>query len=257
MAYSAAQIRGLCDTIAKHIIDAAAALGSTSALQAGQATSLAQIAALADATLIYPLLAGFESAMGKETAWIANEASYNNILDNHFDACAVLDSATGGLAAFLAAQSVQVDPHFQDAFNRAASQGKAYPSTPLKPYLAFGNAASNMGQFNATGGAGGAFVAGTAVNVLYGNAPLQMFNAGGGNIGGSIVHVTVTYSKYDGSGNLLAGQTVTVDMPAGTTPGSSVSLGVSGIAVTNITVTNSTNADQIAVRSTLLRTVGY
>lgn len=259
MAITSTDIQQWTDSIAKHIRDQLALIGSTSAILSGQATTLNRIGAKTLAADEYPFLDGFEAAVVNENAWLTQEASYNAILDLWYPACASIDRGVGGLNAYLIANALQVDPVFADAFNRAVSKGNQFPSVAIQAFNAFGTAVANMGQDNVSGSGTGAFVSGSAIPAAYGNAPLQIFNAGAGNIGATSPVFTVTYNKYSPAGVLQTGQIATATMPTGSVPGTSVALsgGAAGIAVTNITQTLGVAGDQVAVRSTLLRTAAY
>jgi hypothetical protein len=259
VAITSADIQAWTDSIAKHIRDQVALIGSTGAILTGQATTLNRIAAKTVAVDEYPYLDGFEAAVANENAWLSQEASYNAILDIWYPAVAGIDRGVGGLDAYCAANTIQVDPVYADAHNRAVAKGNQFPSVALRAFNVFGTVVANMGQDNVSGSGTGAFVSGAAIPAAYGNAPLQIFNTGGGNIGAASAVYTVTYSKYNAAGVLLVGQTATATMPSGSIPGFSVALsgGAAGIAVTNITQTLGTNGDQVAVKSTLLRAASY
>ncbi len=247
----------LADSVATRIIARVALIGSPSALQAGQATMLARIAALNDYTQQQALLDGFSAAVANENAAIAKAQAYTTILDDYFAACAALDVATGGYGAMLQANSQQVDPHFLDAWNRAASRGLTAPAKALGAFLAFGPAQSPLASITVTGSGAGTFAAGTAIPATYGNAPLSVYNAGSGATGAASGTYTVTYNAYNSSGVLQTGLTQAATVPNGTAVGGAVSLGISGIAVTNITLTGGNSGDVIGVKSTLLRTATY
>jgi hypothetical protein len=261
-ALSSADVQAQCDSLARHIIDLQTLIsGSQSSIVTGQATTLGKIAALNDVQKQLALLDGINQAMKDETAFLGG-LSYNSVLDALFWAMVTLDKGVpNGLAAFLQSNTVQVDPHFLDAFNRAfARQVGGYPLAKLGAFQAFGQAVANMGSVAVTGAATGNFSDGAAQNAAYGNAPLSIFNNGGGVTGAGSTVFTVTYSKYDASGNLVSGQTATATMPAGSAVGFAVALSGSaaGIDVTNIAVTSSgNNGDNIGVKATLLRAVTY
>ncbi len=247
----------LCDSVAAHLIAEVGLIGSPSAIVAGQATSLGHVAGLGDAGQEFALIDAFEQFVANENAWLAVVQAYNTLLDGAAAACAALDAATAGLAAFLQANSLQVDPHFLDAFNHAATRRSLVAT--LGAFLAFGNAVANLGQISVTGATTGTFAAGTSVNSAYGNAPLALVNAGSGATGASPTVATVTYNKYNASGVLQTGQTATATMPNGSAPGTAVALSgaAAGIAVTGISVTGGNSGDTLAIKSALLRTVGY
>ncbi len=254
---SPSNCQALCDAVAAHIIAEVGLIGSPSAIVAGQATSLGHVAGLGDASQEFALIDAFEQMMANENAWLTVVQAYNTLLDGAAAACAALDAATAGLAAFLQANSLQVDPHFLDAFNHTAARRALVAM--LGAFLAFGNAVANLGQISVTGASTGTFAAGTPVNSAYGNAPLSLVNAGGGNTGASSTVATVTYNKYNASGVLQTGQTATATMPGGSTPGTAVALSGSaaGIAVTGISVTSGNSGDTLSVKSTLLRAAAY
>ncbi len=254
---SAANTQTLMDSIAAHIIAVAALPGSSSALVTGQGTTLGRIAALGDASQQYALLNAMEQFVTNENAWLAQVTNYLSILDCYRPACAALDQATGGLAAFMQANTLQCDPHFFDAFNRAFYKGYQYPIAALANWQAFGPVDSNLAQITVTGSGTGTFAAGTAEPTTYGNAPLHLTNIGSAATGAASGVYTITYSTYDSSGVLHTGYTATATVPNGTAVGASVSAGASGIAVTGITLTGGNAGDVIAVSSTLLRTVAY
>jgi hypothetical protein len=186
MALSSGFVQQETDSIAKAIRDMVAVPGSTSALATGVGTTwLNRIGALGTPADIYLLLDGAMAASGLVSAWIARETSLNDILDSFFPFLAALDAGVAnGLAAFLQANSVQVDPYFLDAFNRAVGKGSKNPSAILKPHQAFGNAVADMGHIAVSGATTGVFTAGTSVDSRYGNAPLYLYNADVDNTGG-------------------------------------------------------------------------
>ncbi len=251
--------QNLCDSIAYHIIELVAAVNAStiSTLTAAQATTLGRVAALNDASQETFLLDPMNASMSNEAALMNQYQNYNAILDAFFPYCAGIDLATGGLAAFLTANTLQVDPHFLDAFNRAFARRAVNPTAALSAFLAFGSVVANMSQILLTGAGAGTYTAGSNVPAAYGNAPLSIVNIGAGNTGAAAGTYTVTYNKYNAAGVLLTGQTATATMPAGSVPGATVALSgaAAGIAVTGISVTGGTAADKIAVASSLLRTV--
>jgi hypothetical protein len=261
-ALSGADVQSLADSLAKHITDAFALIsGSQSAIVTGQGTTLGKVAAFNDSQKQLLTLDGINQAMKDETSFL-NGLTYNSVLDAYFWAMVTLDKAVpSGLAAFLQAQAVQVDPHFLDAFNRAFSrQVGSIPVAKLGAFQAFGQAIALMGSVAVTGANTGNFVDSAAQAAAYGNAPLSIFNNGGGVTGAQSTVFTVTYNKYDGSGNLVTGQTATATMPNGSAVGFAVALSGSaaGIDITNIAVTsNGNNGDNIGVKATLLRAVAY
>lgn len=262
-ALSASDVQAQCDALAKHVIDLfALASASQAAIIAGQATNLSRIAALNDAQKIGLLLDGVNTAFAAETAWLNQLAAYNSALDAVFWWIITLSrSVPNGISAFLQANSLQVDPHFLDAHNRAfARQVGGVPTSLMSAYLSFGQAIAQMATVAVTGSTTGNYTHVADQAAAYGNAPLSIYNAGGGNTGASSTVFTVTYSKYDGSGNVLTGQTATATMPNGSAPNTAVALSGSaaGFAVTNIAVTSNGNSgDTIGVKATLLRAVTY
>lgn len=246
----------LADSIAAHIIAAEGLLVSPTALESGQTTTLAKVAALNDAGQLLMLLGAFQNAVNNELAWITNNQAYTTLLTNWIPACAALDQVTQGYSAFLATNLQQVDPHFLDAFNAAVVKGLQYPQTPLANWQAFGPAQTDLAEISVTGSGVGTFAAGTALST-YGNAPLSVYNAGSAATGAAAGTYTVTYNSYTSAGVLQTGLTANATVPAATAVGASVALNVSGIAVTTITVSGGNAGDIIGVKSTLLRTVTY
>lgn len=118
---TAANVSALMSSVAKHITDRQAQIGSGSAITAGQATTLGKIAALGDASQQFALLAGFETAMTTEAASLTRLSTYNTILDDYAAACIALERATGGLNAFLTTNAIKAPQAYYDAHNRCAS----------------------------------------------------------------------------------------------------------------------------------------
>lgn len=114
-------VSALMSSIAKHCTDLIALVGSTSAITAGQATTLGKVAALNDASQEYATLTGFESFASNENALLAQLTSTNAIYDAMAPACMALERATGGLNAFLVANSIQAPTQYANAHNRCAS----------------------------------------------------------------------------------------------------------------------------------------
>ncbi len=255
----APSVQALCDSVARHLGDLVALPGPTAGLVAGQATTLAHVAALDDAGQEYGLMDSFEQLVAMEQAWLALVSSYTELLDLARPAVVALDAvcgAVGGLRAFCRTEGVQVAPDYLDAHNRAAA--RIYGMTPLSPDVAFGAALANLGRITLSGPGAGTFAVGSAEPAAYGNAPLSLVNAGSGATGASAGTYRVTYSLYDVAGNLVTGATVSVTMPGGTLVGAGVALGVAGIAVTGITVVSGGNAgDVLAVAAGLLRAAAY
>jgi hypothetical protein len=258
-AVTKATVQTLSDSIAKHIADLVTLTGgSTSAITAGQATTLGEIAVLNDAAQQYSLLDGFTAAINSETAWLASVVSYNSILDAFRAACVALDGAvTGGLAAFTTAnQTLQLAPAFFDAFNRAIlAIGK--PTNALPAWQAFSPTGTQIAHITLTGSGAGTYAHDTTPS--YGNAPLSIKNITGGNTGAADGIYTITYKKYSTAGAVLTGQTATATMPSGSSNGTLVALSGSaqGFEVTNITLTGGTAADVVAVVTTTLRSPAY
>ncbi len=253
---TSANVQAITDSIAKHIADLQTLVGgSQTTLAAGKTTTLGKVAALNDASQLYALMDGFQQAFNAESAFLTQLTSYNAILDLFAPACIALEKATGGLAAFLAANSLQVAPGYLDAHNRCQARTGAVLALPN--YSAFGPVGANLGQITLTGAGAGTFAAGTSEPATYGNAPLSIFNNKGSTGGAASATYTVTYNAYNSSGVLQTGLTATATMPASATNGQAVSLGVSGVAVTNITVVGGTAADVVAVSAAALRAVAY
>lgn len=255
---TAPNVQTLTDAIAKHIVDLQALVGSPTALNAGQTTTLNHIAALNDATQQFLLLTGFNVFVGLEQALIASYQSYNAILDSVAPAVVAINNvAPGGLAAFCAANNVQVHPVYFDAHNRAVATGRL-PGAVLPVSASFNYADANIAQITLTGAGAGTFAAQTAENANYGNAPLSIFNAGAGATGAAAGTYTVTYNAYNTStGALQTGLTASATMPAASIAGAAVTLAVSGVAVTAITLTGGTAGDKIGVSAALQRTPAY
>lgn len=251
---TAANVQALTDSIARHITDLAALLGSPSAIQAGQATTLSKVAALNDISQESFLVDGFIQFQLQENALISNLQSYNAILDAAAPAVLALHNATGGLTIFCRANSIQVAPAYADAHNRAAGKGLVQA---LGPDVVFGSAQANLGQITLTGAGAGTFADGTAEPATYGNAPLSIVNAGAGATGAAAGTYTVTYSAYNAAGALQTGLTASATMPASSAAGAAVSLAVSGVDVTGISVTGGTAGDKVGVKATALRTPAY
>ncbi len=255
----AASVQTLCDSVAKHLGDLVARPGSTAGLIAGQAATLAHVAALDDAGQEYSLMDSFEQLMANENAWLTLATAYTGLLDLARPAVVALDAvcgAVGGLRAFCRAEGLQVAPGYLDAHNRAAA--RFYGVTPLSADVAFGAALSNLGKVTVSGPGAGTFAVGASEAAAYGNAPLSLVNAGSSATGASSGTYRVTYSLYDVAGNLVTGATVSATIAGGTLVGAGVALGVAGIAVTGITVVSGGNAsDVLACTAALLRAVSY
>lgn len=261
---TAANVQAITDSVAKHLTDLQALLASPAAVQTGQGTTLGKIAALNDQSQEFFLLDGFEAFVASESALLGQWQSYNSMLDATFAAAAAVDNATTGLGAFLVTNALQVHPFYLDAHNRAVARRQLAPGVALGPLHAFGKALPNLGQVNVTGSGVGTFVAGTGqgnspagAGAAYGNAPLSIFNAGTGATGAASGTYTVTYNQYNASGVLVTGLTASATMPASSAAGFAVSLAVSGVAVTNITLTGGTNGDKVGCSAALLRTPAY
>jgi hypothetical protein len=119
---TAANVSALMSSLAKHITDLQAQIGSGSAITAGEATTLGKIAALADASQEYALMAGFQTALAtNEAAYLTKLASVNPIYDLFAPACIALERATGGLNAFLTTNAIKAPTAYANAHNRCAS----------------------------------------------------------------------------------------------------------------------------------------
>lgn len=120
---TAANTSALMSSVAKHVADLQTLVGgSQSAITAGQATTLGKIAALGDASQQFALLAGFETALAtNEAAYLTQLATANTIYDLFASACIALERATGGLNAFLTANSIKAPTAYANAHNRCAS----------------------------------------------------------------------------------------------------------------------------------------
>lgn len=119
---TAANVSALMSSLAKHITDLQAQIGSGSAITAGQATTLGKVAALGDASQEYALMAGFQTALSiSEPAWLTKLSTANNIYDLFAPACIALERATGGLNAFLGANAIKAPQAYYNAHNRCAS----------------------------------------------------------------------------------------------------------------------------------------
>ena len=120
---SAANVSALMSSIAKHVVDLQAQIGSATAITAGEATTLGKVAALGDASQEYALMAGFQQALAtNEAGYLATLASANAIYDLFAPACIALERATGGLQAFLTANSILAPTAYAAAHNRCASK---------------------------------------------------------------------------------------------------------------------------------------
>ena len=251
---SAANVTAITDSVARHITDLAALVGSNTAIVAGQATTLGKIAALNDASQLYALIDGFQGAVNAESALLANLASYNAILDSMAPAVIAMEKATGGLQAFLVANTIQVAPAYADAHNRAAvTRGSVIALTAVG---VFGKAIANMGSITLSGAGAGAFTDNAAQAAGYGNAPLSIFNNKGSAGGAATATYTVTYSAWV-AGVLTTGLTASAVMPASSANLAAVSLAVSGVDITAITVAGGTAADVVGVSASLVRTPAY
>jgi len=251
---SAANVTALTDSIARHVTDMQALLGSTAALTAGQATTLGKVAALADAAQLYALIDGFQGFVNAENALLASMASYNAILDSVAPAVIAIEKATGGLAAFLIANTIQVPPAYADAHNRAASTRGSVVA--LTPQGVFGKAIANMGSITLSGAGAGVYTDNAAQGATYGNAPLSIFNNKGSTGGAASAVYTVTYSAYV-AGVLTTGLSANATMPASSVNGAAVSLAVSGVDVTGVSCTGGTAGDIVACSAAALRTPAY
>ncbi len=247
-------VQAVCDSVATHVIGLNSFYSSTASVLTGEATSLARVAALNDQGQLQFLLANFKAAFQQESAFLHRSTSYTAILATLGQVCSALDSATGGLSQYLVAHGVQVDPHFLDLFNGIAG---ASGLVALPAFTAFGPVNTNLAQFNVGGSGAGAFTAGTSQLSTYGNAPMNLVNIASGATGGSNGIYTITYSAYNMAGTLQTGLQVQTTMPASSASGTSVSTGVSGVAVTNITVSGATQNDVMGIQSALLRTAVY
>lgn len=120
---TSANVSALMSSIAKHVTDLQAQIGSATAITAGQATTLGKIAALGDASQEFALMAGFQTALAtNEAGWLASLAAVNNLYDLFAPACIALERATGGLQAFLTANSISAPTAYANAHNRCASK---------------------------------------------------------------------------------------------------------------------------------------
>lgn len=120
---TAANVSALTSSIAKHITDLQAQIGSSAAITAGQATTLGKIAALNDASQEFALMAGFQTALAtNEAGWLATLAAANSVYDLFAPACIALERATGGLNAFLTANVIKAPTAYANAHNRCASK---------------------------------------------------------------------------------------------------------------------------------------
>lgn len=119
---TAANVSALMSSVAKHITDRQAQIGSGAAITTGQATTLGKVAALADASQEYALMAGFQGAMANEAASLTTLANANPIYDDFAPACIALERATGGLQAFLTTNAIKAPTAYAAAHNRCASK---------------------------------------------------------------------------------------------------------------------------------------
>lgn len=252
---SGAECTTLCDAIADHIATMQTVPQSSviTTLTTGQATTKAHVAGLNDAQKVGDLINGFINAMAAEGALLASWQRYNDLLDAMKSACYVLEAHTGGLPAFLAANTLQVDPRFCDAYNRMAL---AYGLPPMPPRLAFGPASQQLASILVTGTGAGTFSAGTPIASTYGNTKVVLKNIGGGPTGGASATYTLTYQFLDGSGNVQS-TTTAATVGAGTASGATVAVTPAMIAVIGITLTGGTNGDNIAVQSIQTRALAF
>lgn len=255
---TAANVQALCDSIAKHVSDLQAALANVATLQSGLQSTLAKVAGLPDPTQVALLTPAFNAFAARESALLANALPYGAILDSVAPAVAALDNVTSGLGAFCLANSLQVHNSVADAHMRAVGMGLIHSSRALPPSVAFPPAVDPMGTFTASGAGAGAFAKSGIVSAQYGNAPLQAYNAGAGATGAAAGTYTVTYSAYNASGKLVTGLTTTVSVPGATASAATIAMtGISGVAVTNITLSGGQAGDKIAIRALSVRSVTY
>jgi hypothetical protein len=119
---TAANVSALTSSLAKHVTDLQAQIGAATAITAGEATTLGKIAALADASQEYALMAGFQTALAtNEAGYLTNLANVNAIYDLFAPACVALERATGGLNAFLTTNTIKAPTAYANAHNRCAS----------------------------------------------------------------------------------------------------------------------------------------
>lgn len=120
---SAVNTSALMSSIAKHITDLQTLVGgSQSAITAGEATTLGKVAALGDASQEYALMAGYQQALSaNEPNFLTLLSSANAIYDLFAPAIIALERATGGLQAFLVANTIKAPTAYANAHNRCAS----------------------------------------------------------------------------------------------------------------------------------------
>lgn len=169
-----------------------------------------------------------------------------------------LEQHTGGVNGYLSTNSIQVHSEFANAFNWAASQVVSLglsvtPLTRISAANTFYGLAQTLGTIAVTGSATGNFSAGFSLNpALYAPSLLYFSNLKGATSTGTATAFTITYVQNSVT---LA---LTYTLSGAMASGASVSLGVVGSQVTNITVNSGgASGDSFGVTIVPLRTVTY
>lgn len=268
MAITTTKIQQLTDSIAKLLTDTSTAVTGLTSNAPTISTMTAGITSQA------ARVAGF-NAIDDETALAAAVSASGAAYDSFLATLAVLSQAyptlyvelnaletwANGLSGYLATNSVQVHKAFADAFNSFAANARnsglrLTNPVAIAPANIFPAAAIDpVAAVAVTGAAAGTFTAGTAVDTTqYGALPLYLQNSSAGaSAAATVFHIT--YVGADGASHTVD-KTITVSM--GTGAGNAVTLGVTGTAVTAISITsNGTNGESYHVTAPLVRTPAY
>lgn len=273
MSISSSQLTTLVDNVSKSIVDLEASLITNVGANSPTSTTITngQFAASNSLSAHISALAVADQAGFIGTGWLKSANKVNALINFNKnsiyalfeDFLIALEKDLGGLYDSLWANSVQVHPEFQAAFNYIASQ-ENIPGTYeildnrnmdlIPPTLVFPATETSLASIAVTGAAAGTFSAGTAIDTTkYASQELWLKNTAGGATGGTATSFTVTYKDINNTT-----QTVTKALSGSLASGAYLDLGVIGQSVSNIVVNSGgVAADAIAVVAKLLRTIAY
>ncbi len=215
------------------------------------------------------LLPKVNTTASNVAAFLSGIANMNSVYNQYLPLLDALDSAQGGLNAYLSTNTLQTDALFAAAFNyyatNAASLGLR-TSANLPAAIATGNffpyavlddmwditfSGATTFSVNAVGGTNtSTALAGGGVGTLY------IYKVNSSNAVGSAA-ITITYTLASGSTTTVVYNTTSGVPLASGSLAAGYSLGVAGQSITAVTATGGTSGEQYSFGIKLVRAVGY
>jgi hypothetical protein len=273
---SSTNLLALADNVAKAITDLNAALNTnigsnapttttiTNGMTASSNSMESRIAALNDFSQINYLSVKAGTTASNVTGLLSG-IPLANIYAAFAPYMDALDLATGGLNAFLGTNTVKTQAYFTACFNAYVNnsvglglRGPANIATAITTANSFPTAdSSDLATISVSGAAAGTYSAGTAIsagsNVL-GSFPLWIYNNSAGAAAAQTV-LSIAYTDANGSAQTLS---FTLPSTFNNTKTNAVALGVTGSAVTGITVVSSgTSGESYKIYAKSIRSVAY